>query len=76
MPTSTRWVAMSSDISSDLKVRSPSFSCAIGCPCIEVEVSSSSRHGQRGSAFSTNSGSAKGSWSMIMPGACDLLPAV
>ena len=47
----------------DRKICRPSLSSAMGRPCMEVEVSSSNRQGQRGSAFSTNSGSAKGSWS-------------
>ena len=53
--TSTRLTARLSDIRSALKARNPSFSSAIGSPCIEPEVSSSRTQGQRCSGFITNS---------------------
>src|SRR5215475_16145966 len=69
IPTSTRFAANASPMSSSLKSVSPALSSEIGRPAIEPELSSSRRQGQRGSGLSANSAAAKfdsleyGTWS-------------
>ena len=60
MPISTRLAAMLSLITSFLKATKPAFNSSMGLPCIEPEVSSSRRHGQRGSGLSANCAESKG----------------
>src|SRR5262245_2325352 len=69
IPTSTRFAARASPISSSLKSVRPALSSEIGRPAIEPELSRSRRQGQRGSGLSANSAAAKfdsleyGTWS-------------
>src|SRR5581483_3816172 len=53
--TSTRREASGSVVRSRQNVCNPSLRAAMGAPCMEPDVSSSSTHGQRGSGFSANS---------------------
>lgn len=54
--TSTRCIAMPSEASSSLKTRRPALSSSMCLPFIGHEVSSRSKHGQRGSGLDTRSG--------------------
>src|SRR5215470_14806515 len=69
IPTSTRFAASASPTSSSLKIVRPALSSEIGRPAIELELSRSRRHGQRGSGLSANSAAAMfdslvyGTWS-------------
>src|SRR5262245_19701487 len=61
--TSTRLAAIASFCNCCANSLRPAFSCAIFWPSIELEVSSSSRHAQRGSGLSANSRLLNGSCS-------------
>ncbi len=63
MATSTRWEAIESELSSSWNTRSPALSSAMGLPFIDPDVSSSRRHGHRGSGFSIKLGGTNGIWS-------------
>jgi hypothetical protein len=64
--TSTRFAAMASARSCSANVARPALSCAIFGPSIEPDVSSSSKHAQRGSGLSANSTLLKGTWSSVV----------
>src|SRR5437764_1215083 len=54
--TSTRCIAIGSEVNSSLNACRPALSSPMGFPFIEPEVSSSRRQGHRGSGFATRSG--------------------
>jgi len=63
---STRLMASASAANSSLKATRPLFNSVIGEPCIEWEVSSNSRHGQRRSGLSAKSFAPNGTWSRLV----------